>query len=188
MGSVSAQVNSTIEINGVNFEIPDEYQDGKVLDKGYRFNNSFSIYCIDDNIPKSLGLWACEKDYEENLTIDNHPVRYYYQYNSYVKNNLSHAYFASGDSFYEISWIGNEISPEIKKIISDSPKSNISSDTFYNVLDESVDIYYEMRKEQLNQDSEYNYLQSRYSYSKDQRFDDDEIINWLYMYDSTKDY
>ncbi len=46
---------------------------------------------------------AHEKDYEENLTISNYSVKFYYQYNPSSK---SHVYFASGNSINEISWMG----------------------------------------------------------------------------------
>lgn len=181
IGSVSAQNNSSIDINGVNFEIPDEYLGGDKITDGYRFENIFSIYCIDEDIPRYVGLWANEKDYAKNLTINNHPVRYYYQYNSYVNDNDSHAYFASGDSIYEISWIGNEINPRIDKIISETPKSNIDYDTFNNILDESIDIYKEQRVTKLNQDAKYNYLETKILENNIENFDDERTKELMYM-------
>lgn len=65
---------------------------------------------------------ACEKDYEENLTVSNHPARHYCQYNAH--DNYSHVYFASGNSIYEISWQGNNITLDIEKLIKNAPPSD----------------------------------------------------------------
>lgn len=61
---VYSQENTTVEINGASFEIPERYQGGHTYKNGYSVDY-FHLTCIDDNIPKSIGLWACEKDYEE---------------------------------------------------------------------------------------------------------------------------
>ena len=157
--AVNAQDNA-ININGINFKIPDEYVGGDNLTDGYRYENIFSIRCIDDNIGNSIGLWAIEADYRNDLTISNHPVRHYCQYNRYVWDNHSHLYFASGDSFYEISWVGDNITPEIKKLINNTPKSKISGDAFNKTLDESIDIYKQEKIDRLNSDSKYIYAKS----------------------------
>lgn len=160
---VWAQTNSNININGVNFEIPSKYQDGEVKNDRYDLEDTFTIQCIDDNIPKHIGLWACEKDYGENLTINKHPVRYYYQYNPYVNDNQSHAYFASNDSIFEIVWKGNTINNDVEKIIKNSPQPKIDEDAFNYVLDKSIEIYKSQRIDQLNKDGEYNYLEGKYN-------------------------
>ena len=159
-GCVYAQ-NMTVEINGVNFEIPEKYQNGHAYKNGYT-SDMFHITCIDDNIAKSIGLWASEKDFEENLTISNHPARHYYQYNSYEKDNYSHIYFSSGNSIYEISWIGNNITPDIEELIKNTPPSKISEDEFHSILDESIRTYKILKKQQDNLDGEYNYLEEKY--------------------------
>lgn len=65
-----------------------------------------SQFCVDDNIPKAIGLWIAEQDFGEDISVGKHPVRHFYQYNATVEGNDSHAYFASGKSVYEISWVG----------------------------------------------------------------------------------
>ena len=159
---VNAQ-NNIIKINETEFKIPEKYLGGELTNEGYELDNNFSIRCIDDNIGNAIGLWACEKDFEQDLTIGNHPVRYYCQYNQYVHGNQSHAYFASGDSIYEITWTGEEINTDIKNLIKNTPKSNINEDEFYKTLDESIDIYENERIDSLNSDAEYNYLESKFN-------------------------
>ena len=156
------QNNSTIDINGVEFEIPDKYQGGELNNVKYSLNTVFSIRCIDDTLAESIGLWAQESDYSSNLTIGNHPVRYYCQYNQYVKGNQSHIYFTSGQSADEISWIGSEIDSDIENLIMNTPDSKISADDFYDALDDSIARYKQQKIDKLNRDSEYNYLEAKY--------------------------
>ncbi|MBQ2635633.1 MAG: hypothetical protein IJG09_02880 [Methanobrevibacter sp.] len=154
--------DSTVEINGIDFEIPDKYFGGELDDNKYELENIFSIRCIDDNVPNAIGLWAEEHDYTQDLTIASHPVRYFYQYNEYVHDNQSHAYFASGDSVYEITWAGNEITDDIEKLIKSTPPSNIDEDSFYSALDISYELYKTDKIEKLNQDAQYNHLEAKY--------------------------
>lgn len=161
-----------ININGANFKIPSPYQGGEFDDDSYELENIFSIRCIDDNIAKEIGLWATEKDFSEDLNINKHPVRHFSQYNKYVGGNNSHAYFASGDSIYEIAWVGEEINSDIEKLINNTPESEIDDDSFYNTLDESVEIYKQDKIDRLNQDAEYNYLEAKYQSQQPQKPDD----------------
>lgn len=173
--------DSTIKINGIEFKIPPKYQNGELDDDSYRLENNFSIRCIDNNVAKAIGLWAEEQEYSEDLTLNNHPVRYFYQYNKYVKGYHSHAYFASGYSVYEISWTGKEITSDIEKLINNTPKSNISNDDFYNMLNESYNIYKNQKVDKLNKDSQYNYLEAK-SQSHQQTSEDSEMNKILLTY------
>ena len=151
-----------IEINGASFEIPSKYQGGKLTDNSYSLDNNFSIKCIDDDVCGKIGLWATEKDFSEDMTLKNHPVRHFSQYNKYVGGNHSHAYFASNHSIYEISWTGKEINKDIEKLIENTPESEINDDAFYSALDEAVNIYKQQKIDKLNQEAEYNYLEAKY--------------------------
>ena len=168
---VHAQDNTTVEINGVSFEIPEKYQDGRIYKNSYS-SDTFHIICVDDDLPEQIGLWAHEKDYEENLTISNHPVKFYYQYNPHSKDNYSHVYFASGNSIYEISWLGNNITPDIEKLIRDTPPSKINENKFYSILDESINTYEIIKSQQDEWDAEYNYLEVKYHESLSKNPDD----------------
>ena len=95
-------INSTVTINDADFELPSKYQGGEMINGNYKLENIFSICCIDEDVSKFIGLWATENDFSEEVMISDHPVRHYYSYNEYVHANMSHAYFASEDSIYEI--------------------------------------------------------------------------------------
>lgn len=184
IGGVWAQNDSNITLNNVNFEIPSKYQGGELDNNRYELKNEFSIECVDENLEKHIGLWACEKDYEKNLTIGKHPVRYYCQYNQYIHDNQSHAYFASGDSVFEVVWTGNEITKKIEDMIRNTPPSKIDNDAFNYVLDKSIELYKKERTYKLNQDSEYNYLETKYKSSqfKDRKQEDTHFKEILLTY------
>lgn len=176
-----AYASENIEINKVNFEIPDRYCDGELNGNSYRLNNTFSIKCIDENISKAIGLWACESEKTEDLNIAKHPVRHFCQYNKYVQGNHSHAYFVSGKSIYEISWVGLEINEDVKKLIKNTPPSEIDDDAFYTTLDKSIDIYKQQRKAKLNQESQHNYPEAKYNTPQDTP-DDTRFREILFTY------
>ncbi|MEE0935470.1 MAG: hypothetical protein U0L42_07335 [Methanobrevibacter sp.] len=174
--------DSTITINDADFTIPSKYHGGELTNTSYKLDNIFSIRCIDDNVANAIGLWAREKDSSEDVNIAGHPVRHYYSYNEYVDGNISHAYFASGNSTYEIKWTGSEITGDIKKLIKNTPKSDLSDEAFYNTLDKSINIYKEQKISKLNQDAEYNYLESRLqSQSNHQNTPDDTQFNRILL-------
>lgn len=152
-----------VKINDVDFEIPAQYQGGELSNGRYKLDNIFTISCIDDNVPKSIGLWAREQKFSEDVNIADHPVRHFCQYNKAVKGNHSHAYFASGKSIYEISWVGKEINRDIEKLIRDTPPSKISDADFYNILNESFETYKQEKKIQDEFDAQYNYLEAKYN-------------------------
>lgn len=174
--------SSTVKVNDAEFSLPPKYQGGELNNNSYRLNNTFSIRCIDENIPDAIGLWASEKEFEENLDIDNHQVRHFYQYNTYVGGYHSHAYFASGKSIYEITWMGKEINGDIEMLIKNTPPSEIKKEAFDYALNKSIDIYKEQKINQLNQDGEYNHMEAKYqSQLHEQQTPDDRKLNQILL-------
>ncbi len=155
--------NDTFNINNATFKIPPKYQGGEFQHGSYRLDGNFSIRCVDDDIPKAIGLWAAEQDFQEDISITNHPVRHFYQYDRYFEGNYSHAYFASGKSVYEISWVGEKIDGNIKKLIEDTPPSNISDDDFFGLLNVSFEIYKLEKLKQDEYDAQYNHMEAKYN-------------------------
>ena len=182
IGCVWAQNDSIKTIDGIDFEIPAEYHGGNLTGTKYEFEDEFSIECIDKNIPKHIGLWASENDYSRDLSIGNHPVRHYCQYNQYIKANQSHAYFASENSIYEIVWTGNNITKDMEKMIKNTPSSKISDDEFKNMLDNSIKIYKQEKIDRLNSDAEYNYLEAKYSSADTDKNDNAKFNEILLTY------
>ena len=173
---------SNVKVNDAEFSLPSKYQGGDLDNNSYRLNNTFSIRCIDENVASAIGLWASEKEFEEDLDIANHPVRHFYQHNSYVNDYHSHAYFASGKSVYEIAWTGKEINRDIENLIKNTSPSEISEDVFYNALDKSINIYKEQKINQLNPDEEYNYQEAKYqSKLHEQQTSDNSRFNQILL-------
>jgi hypothetical protein len=180
-----AWANDRIEIGDVEFELPSKYCGGDVNNNSYELNDTFSIRCIDDNVSKAIGLWASESKNSRDLNIGGHPVRHFCQYNEYVHGNHSHAYFVSGESVYEIAWTGEEIDGNIEKLIKSTPPSEIDDDDFYSGLDVCLEIYKQQKKDKLNREGEYNYLEAKYSSQSGQPPKDDtrfkEILYTYYL-------
>ena len=126
----------TVKINNVDFKLPPKYQEGKLNKGTYMINNifTFGIRCVDSNISYMYG-----SDYNfkaKNLTVGTHDVSYITEYVDVVNHNVSYAYFASGDSFYCISWDG-QMNEEIEEMIINTPDSSYDTDAFYGILDEA---------------------------------------------------
>ena len=164
VGAVDSSNWKNINVCDVNFKIPPQYEDGDINSKNtdyhYKDLNTFGILCVDDYLPNSYGYWYNFK--AKNLTIGSHDVVYFNQYNNYVKHDVSHAYFSSGDSIYCICWNGGEMSEEIEEIIINTPDSSYDTDTFYSILN---DAKYEYDNKKANED--YSYYVSTPAKSKD---------------------
>lgn len=133
---------SAVEIRGVDFEIPDEYSGGDLKSYGYIYNdeNTFSILCM-DYLMQKYAEWAYESSFSENITIGSHDAVHYVD-----NRNVSHLIFSVGDSIFCISWNSSEITPEIEKLVYDSPDSNLTSSQFYSKLENEL-VEYEMDRE-----------------------------------------
>ena len=133
---------SSVKVNDVDFKIPPQYQGGS-NQKGDSYVlgdlNNFGILCIDEYIVNNYGMWA--NDNGKNVTIGNHDVVYFSEYNSYSKSNVSHAYFSSGKSVYSIAWNGSDMNENIEEIIINAPPSDYNSTTFHEILDEAKKQY-----------------------------------------------
>lgn len=165
---------SSVKVNDVDFKIPPQYQGGS-NQKGDSYVlgdlNNFGILCIDEYIVNNYGMWA--NDNGKNVTIGNHDVVYFSEYNSYSKSNVSHAYFSSGKSVYSIAWNGSDMNENIEEIIINAPPSDYNSTTFHEILDEAKKQY------DYKQQQDYN------SYYYDTPIKEDYRDNsnyWMYNY------
>lgn len=129
---------SAVEIRGVDFEIPDKYSGGELKSYGYIFNNedTFSILCIDFLMPTKFDEWNIESLSSENITVGSHEAVHYVN-----KKNISHLIFSVGDSIFCISWNSSKITPEIEKLVNDSPNSNLTSQQFHSKLENELAEY-----------------------------------------------
>ena len=173
-----------VEVGGVDFNIPDRFSGGNELNSGYKFENKFSVYDISDEIPEMYGFWVLSADYRENLNITKHPCEYFYSYNTYSRDNLSHIVFASDNCIFMISWEGENITDEIKDMVSNTPDSKISDGDFHKILNDSVKVYKSERAEKLSQDAIYNQyeaeLKSKQSQNDNHQWKDNRYLIYYY--------
>lgn len=129
---------SAVEIRGIDFEIPDSYLGGELKSYGYIFNNesTFSILCIDFLTDSGYAKIASESSFRENVTVGSHEAVHCVN-----DRNVSRIFYSIGNSIFSISWNSSEITPEIEKLISDSPQSNLTVSQFHSKLDNEMAEY-----------------------------------------------
>ena len=139
IGSVCASDFSNVTVNGVDFEIPQQYSEGDVQKGKYVYKDlrTFAILCVDDYIISNYGGYYDISDSSAEFFIDDRPAKMLTVYNKYISNNVSYLYFPVGKSVYCICFEGNEADDNISHIVKTAPASNMSSDTFYGLLNEA---------------------------------------------------
>lgn len=174
MGCCYAGEYSTVNVNGVDFEIPSEYAGGDIKDNKYVYKDlrTFAILCVDDYLVNNFGGWASTCDYAQEITINGRPCTLLIMYNKYIDANVSYLYFPVKESVYCICFKSDNITPEISHIVETAPDYNMSSDTFYGLLDEAYaeykesqyqdalddDVYYDMSKLDANEDKDGGFI------------------------------
>ena len=184
IASVSASNNLTVEVNGVDFQIPQRYSGG-TFKKGeyvYKDLNTFGILCVDNYIITNYGYWARSSDISQDLSIDNRPIKFLSSYNSYSDTNVSHVYFPIGESVYLICFEGNNLTSEISNIIENAPQSDIDSDTFNGLLDEAQNQYNQRRYIDQSSEDYYQYAHGLNDNGQHNNFGVDEtFIKWYLL-------
>ena len=140
--------SENVTVNGVTFEIPDQYTNGRSTDNSYLYNNifTFAIRALDSTefLVDTYGDEASNEDGSTtDLTIGNHDVVHIVNYVSVAESRVSYAFFACGDVIYCISWKGSEMTPEIEDMIRNSPDSNYTYNEFHDVLNQAETQYQE---------------------------------------------
>ena len=139
IGCVYASDFKNVTVNGVDFEIPDEYSRGDSLKGKYVYKDlrTFAILCVDDYIISNYGGNYDITDDSRDLSIDGRPARLLTMYNKYIQKNVSYLYFPVGKSVYCICYQGNDVNESISHIVESASESGMSTDTFYGLLAET---------------------------------------------------
>ena len=146
------QQNVGIYFNG-------DLQDTKYVYKDYR---TFAILCVDDYIISNYGGNYDIAELKQDLNVDNRPVKLLTTYNKYIDKNVSYLYFPVNDSVYCICFQGNNINGDISHIVESAPKSDMSSDTFYGLLDEVVKEHQNRKYlDAVSDNDNYNYVSQK---------------------------
>lgn len=164
IGSVCASDFSKVTLNGVEFEIPSQYSNGDLQDTKYFYKDyrTFAILCVDDYIISNYGGNYDIAELKQDLNVDNRPVKLLTTYNKYIDKNVSYLYFPVNDSVYCICFQGNNINGDISHIVESAPKSDMSSDTFYGLLDEVVKEHQNRKYlDAVSDNDNYNYVSQK---------------------------
>ena len=180
IGSVYASDFSKVTVNGVEFEIPSQYSNGDLQDTKYVYNDyrTFAILCVDDYIVSNYGGNYNIAEHKQNLNVDNRPVKLLTSYNKYIDKNVSNLYFPVNDSIYCICFQGNDIDGNISHIVESAPGSNMSSDTFYGLLNEVVNEHQNRKYLDTISDDDYNYVSQK---NKHQDNSNNRLITWYLL-------
>lgn len=180
IGCVYASDFKNVTINGVDFEIPDEYSRGDSLKGKYVYKDlrTFAILCVDDYIISNYGGNYDITDDSHDLSIDGRPARLLTMYNKYIQKNVSYLYFPVGKSVYCICYQGNDVNESISHIVESASESGMSTDTFYGLLAET----YKAHEDRQYYDAltkDYSDYASKTNQHKDSS--NDRLVKWYLL-------
>lgn len=157
-----------ITINSIDFKIPPKYEGGSL----YGENNNYTDYILESVFNFSIASLTTESElkdiYGYESTIDElndlelkriagHDLVILHSYRSVCEHDVVYLFYAIEDEIYAISYNGNNITPEIKEIIKNTPKSTMSKETLYKKLDKVQESYIQ---EQNDYDEVYAYSEA----------------------------
>lgn len=142
-----------ITINGIDFQIPPEYEGGRNGSDFYLKDNVFTFGLVTLEDDKSLrNNYGYESTLDElydveEMEIDGHHAVAYYSHRSICDHDVTYLYFESNKTFYALSYDGNDVNDTVKKIVSYTPKSEFSKEKFNDKLNQMQDDYIEEQRE-----------------------------------------
>lgn len=161
MVSASNETNSSnwkvINIDGVDFKLPPEYEGGHF--SGETNHTTYMLETVFDfSINSMYNKARLEDEYgyastDEDLTsfdkktVGKHIVILLHSYNSICEHNVTYAFFVVNKTIFSISYNGINLTNNLKKMISSTPKSELSKKKFFKRLDEAQKDYLEDQRE-----------------------------------------
>ena len=138
--SVSA---GNVTIKGVNFEIPQQYEDGTQKESSYVYESglTFRILNLDDsrNLKSNFGSDIEGAKSVDQTNIAGHDaVVILKEYNS---KQYTTVYFATGDKIFLICFNDTYVNDDISKIIEKTPEQTMSHDDFASRLNKALNDY-----------------------------------------------
>ena len=181
IGSVYASDFSKVTVNGVEFDIPSQYSNGDLQNSKYVYKDyrTFAVLCVDDYIVSNYGGNYNIAELKQDSMVGDRPVKLLTMYNTYIDNNVSYLYFPVKNSVYCICFQGNAINGDISHIVESAPESNMSSDTFYGLLNEVLKEH-ENRKylDTLSDNDNYNYVSQK---NQHQDNSNNRLLTWYLL-------
>lgn len=171
-----------VTINGIDFKIPPKYNGGELIGEDNNYTTymletvfNFSISALNNQIDL-VEVYGYESTIDElkNLSlkrIGGHDVVILHSYRSICEHDVIYLFYGIGDEIYAISYNGTKITPEIKEIIKNTPKSKMTKNELYKKLDDAQASYVE---KQIEYEEAY-YYQEAYSRKNSNKHDFDFV-------------
>ena len=147
--------NSTVDIDGVDFIIPEEYQGGDLSDTSYMKGSGFNFRILSLSSYKNLKFNFGSDSLDDDVLdinesyVGGHAAVVIYSNISACEHEVITIYFATGDTIFLVCYNGSEVTPEIEKMIENTPASSMSDETFYNKLaDAQLEYAYDLEQEE----------------------------------------
>ena len=175
-----------ITVNGIDFQIPPEYGGGRNASGDYLKENvfTFGLLCLDSNknLRHNYGYESTNEEVYDvkEMEIDGHHAVAYFSNRSIVSHDVTYLFFESNGTFYALSYDGNDVNDTIKKIVSYSPKSELTKEEFNEKLNKAQEDYIE---EQRENEEAYAYEEAYrrgYEEGKGSRNHDDYFAYYLF--------
>ncbi len=137
---ICASADSSVTIDGVDFNIPEAYIGGNMTNNTYIVDSpyTFEIMSLGEykNLRFNFGYDSLDDEVisVNETSIGDHSVVAIHANKTICDHDVITVYFQTGDTIFKISYNGSQITPEIEKIINNTPKSSVPSDVFYNEL------------------------------------------------------
>lgn len=165
----------TVDVNNVNFKIPDRFSDGVFNEKGTCYSTGdpfdFLIFSLINynNLKSMYGSSSTSTSLldVEQRDISGHDAVILHKYNNYYDYEYLEVFFTTGTKIFRIHYNSSNVTSELEKIIESTPKSKMSEESFLNKLDNAQrDYIQEEIQENLELDAEEYYR----NYNDHQRF------------------
>ena len=166
VGCVYAEEFSTVNVNGVDFEIPSKYANGD------------SILCVDDYIVSNYGGFYKICDSSQKMTVGDRPCMHLVIYNKYIDNNVSYLYFPCEKSVYCICYQGNDVNGSISHIVESASPSNMSDETFYGLLNEAYKEHQNREYLDTLTDDNSDYVSKT---NQHETYSNDQLVKWYLL-------
>ena len=144
VGAINSSNWTKATVGYEEFSIPPQYENPYSSDFNmYEFDEDIDVFTIRFVNPNIMSLYGyfIEKYPEKKVKVAGHDAVHFTYYDRHDETNNSILWFSSGEEFYYINWIGNNITPTIKEVVKSCSKSKYSHDEFYSILNDEYQNY-----------------------------------------------
>ncbi|MBE6510976.1 MAG: hypothetical protein E7Z74_06890 [Methanobrevibacter millerae] len=137
-----------VTINGVDFQIPQQYEHGTVKESSYVYQSGFTfrILSLDDykNLRLNYGDDIVNAKSAQHTSIAGHDAVVIP--NKYQSKDYTTVYFATADKIFLVCFNDTYVNDDITNMIANTPAQTMSANDFANQLNSALEDY----KQQLS--------------------------------------